>query len=116
MRPSKRSKNNYKIGVITSKEKPRALKLIKKFNLKFHYIQCPVDGKKGKPYPYLLNRFARQFSIKKNNIFYIGDTLIDYQFAKNSKINFIYCKYGYGKINLTSVKKINKFKELSTFF
>ena len=33
-------KNNYKMAIITSKEKYRAQKLLKKFNLRFKYVQC----------------------------------------------------------------------------
>ncbi len=102
-------KKKFKIGIITSKEKIRTLKLIKRFKLKFDFVICPEKGKPGKPNPYLLNKLKKTYKIKKKSIYYLGDTIIDYKFAKNSKINFIFCKYGYGKMN----KKTTEFKKFN---
>ena len=108
----KLKKKNYQLGIITSKEKSRTSKLLKKFKIKIKFVQCPIPGFKGKPNPYLLNKLIKKTQEKKKNTYYIGDTFVDYKFAQNSKINFIFCNYGYGKINLKSVKKINKFNDL----
>ena len=112
----KLKENGCKLGLITSKERSRTSKLLKKFKLDFKYVQCPIIGKKGKPNPFLLNRMIKKSGDKKKNTFYIGDTYTDYLFAKNSKINFIFCKYGYGKINPKSVVKIKKIKDLLSIF
>lgn len=105
-------KKKYNLAIITSKEKYRANKLLKKFGFKFKYVQCPVKGKKGKPYPFLLNDLIKKIKIKKTLTYYVGDTFIDYKFAKNSKINFIFCLYGYGKIYNKKVKKVKKFNQI----
>ena len=105
----------YKLAVLTSKEKTRTIKILKRFNLKFHYVQCPIKGKKGKPDPYLLNNLLRKSKVKKSNCCYLGDTSIDLKFSKNSKINFIFCNYGYGKIKKKNIKKINKLSQVFKF-
>ena len=88
---------------------------MKRFNLKFHHVQCPIKGKKGKPDPYLLNNLLRKSKVKKSNCCYLGDTSIDLRFSKNSKINFIFCNYGYGKIKKKNIKKINKLSQVFKF-
>ena len=100
------------LGIITSKEKLRTTRILKKFGLIFKYIQCPEKGYKGKPDPYFLNKLVRKEHIPKKNVYYIGDTYIDYKFANKAKVNFIFCSYGYGNINLKKVKKINKFSQV----
>lgn len=109
-------KRGFELAVITSKERSRTLKILKRFNLKFKHILCPVPGHKGKPDPFLLNNLIKRTKNKKEDTFYVGDTYIDYKFAKNSGINFIFCKYGYGKISLKTVKKIVKIKDLLNVF
>ena len=105
-------KKKIKLGIITSKEHSRTKKLLKKFKLNFKYVQCPVSGYKGKPNPFLLNKLLKRAKERKQDTYYIGDTYTDYKFAKNSKINFIFCNYGYGKIDIRSVRKIKKINDL----
>ena len=112
----KLKKRGFELAVITSKERSRTLKILKRFNLKFKHILCPIPGHKGKPDPFLLNNVIKRTNKKKEDTFYIGDTYIDYKFAKNSGINFIFCKYGYGKISLKKVKKISKINDLLNVF
>lgn len=109
-------KRGFELAVITSKERSRTLKILKRFKLKFEYILCPTQGYKGKPHPFLINDLIKRTKKKKEDTYYIGDTYIDYKFAKNSGVNFIYCKYGYGKISLKTVKKINKIRDLLSIF
>ena len=112
----KLKKKGFILAVLTSKERSRTLKLLKRFDLNFRYVQCPIPGKKGKPNPFLLNKLLGKTGKKRKNTFYIGDTYTDYKFAMNSGINFIFCKYGYGKITLKKVKKIGKIKDLLNVF
>ena len=104
-------RKNYYIAVLTSKDNLRTKKILKKFNLKFHYIYCPVKGKKGKPNPWQINNLLKKLKLKKKNAVYIGDTSHDKKTASNAKVKFIYAKYGYG--NLKNEKYfINKPKDL----
>ncbi len=106
---------NYKLAVLTSKERSRTIRILRRLKLKFDYIQCPINGKKGKPDPFLLNNLLKKTHHKKDCCYYIGDTLIDLNFSKNCKIKFIFCKYGYGKINQKKVTKVDNFKKILNF-
>ena len=101
-----------KIGIITSKEFSRANRLLKKFKISVLTIQCPKKGIRGKPNPDLLIRALKSIKEKKKNTYYIGDTFIDYKFARNAKINFIFANYGYGKVSNKSIIRIKKISDL----
>lgn len=51
-------------------------------------------------------------------IYYIGDSLIDQQFARIAKINFIFASYGYGYIDTSQNLNytINQFEDLKELF
>ncbi len=100
------------LGLLTSKDKHRTLKLLKKFKIYelFDFIECPNFKFRGKPYPDQINKQIKNYKIKKKYVYYVGDMEYDYQTAKNAGVNFIFASYGYGK--LKKVRKIIKFPEL----
>ena len=108
-------KKNYKLAILTSKERSRTSIILKKFNLNFKYVQCPTRNI-GKPNPKILHILNKKLNFNKKDIYYLGDTNVDYIFAKKSKINFIFCNYGYGKIYNKSVLSIKKFSDLKKIF
>lgn len=90
-------KRKIKIGIVTSKNKIRTLKLIKKFCLKFDIIVAKEPKFIGKPHPDQINFALKKLNIKKKNAVYVGDMKVDYNCANKAKIKFIYASYGYGK-------------------
>ncbi len=44
-----------------------------------------------------MNLIIKKTKIKKKNVIFIGDTIFDEKCAYNSKINFCYANWGYGK-------------------
>ena len=79
----------------------------------FHLVSTPNNKLKGKPYPDQINFVIKKLGVEKKNTVYIGDTKIDCNAAKNAKIDFIYAKYGYGKIkNLSNIKTIRSIKSI----
>jgi phosphoglycolate phosphatase len=105
-------KKNYKIVIITSKEKNRSLFVLKKNNIKYDMLVTPNDVKKGKPDPESMNKVIKKFLFKKESVLFVGDTYFDYKFAKNSKVDFVFANWGYGNIKIKNIKKINKPYEL----
>ncbi len=90
-------KNKFILNILTSKDLKRT-KLVLGKNIKyFKFIECGSNKVRGKPNPYLLNKIIGKLKANKKDCVYIGDTNIDYQTAKNSKIDFIFAKWGYGK-------------------
>ena len=89
---------NYKIGVVTSKDKFRTAKLIKQYKLKFSVVICPSKKLKGKPFPDPINKALNLVNVNHHNAFYVGDTKYDFLAAKRSFVKFILASYGYGKL------------------
>ena len=58
-------KNNKIIGVLTSKDKIRTLKILKKFNLKFDFVLCPVSKKLSKPNPHQIFQIIKRYKAQK---------------------------------------------------
>tara|TARA_B110000977_G_C11074353_1_gene490634 strand:- start:1617 stop:2252 length:636 start_codon:yes stop_codon:yes gene_type:complete len=85
------------IGVLTSKDKIRTLMILKKFNLNFDFVLCPVSKKLSKPNPFQIFEIMKTYKSKKKDLVFVGDMDIDKLTAHNAGIDFIYCNYGYGK-------------------
>jgi HAD superfamily hydrolase (TIGR01549 family) len=109
-------KKGYKIGVVTSKDKFRTLRLLKKFNLKFSTVVCPTKKLRGKPFPDQIIRALKNVKIQQCNAFYVGDTNYDFVAAKRCSVRFIYASYGYGYLNKKKIVKIRKFRDLKKIF
>ena len=101
----------HKIGILTSKDKFRTKKIIKRLKVNFLVVICPKSKNIGKPNPKILNDEMYRIPFKKNEITYVGDTIVDYKFSKRANINFIFADYGYGKLDFKKIKKIKKIKK-----
>ena len=102
------------MAIVTSKNKKRTVKIVKKMNFPINNIVCPSVLNKGKPYPDQMNIALKKAKINRNNVVYVGDMHVDYQFSKNARINFIFAEYGYGKnnkykYNIKSINDLRKF-------
>ena len=100
------------LGIVTSKDKPRTIKLIKKFKINIKLIVTPSKGLRGKPFPDQLLKAMKIAKLNPLNTIYVGDLPLDYRSATNSRIDFVYAKYGYGKNKNYYKYSINKFKDL----
>jgi phosphoglycolate phosphatase len=102
-------------AIVTSKSKSRTFKILKLFNLKVNYVQCPEKNLRGKPYPDQIIKVVKKFKIKKKNCYFIGDTVFDKKSANKSKITFILANYGY-KIGIKKYKySINNIDKIFEF-
>ena len=99
------------VGILTSKEKSRTLKILKKYKIKVDIVLCPIKNLLGKPNPKQINDLSKKTKISKKNIVYIGDMIVDKQTAKNAKIDYIHAKYGYTK-KIKSKYSINKINDI----
>lgn len=113
---SKLKKNNF-IAIVTSKNRQRAISILKHHNLKLDYICSPNSLLRGKPFPDQINFVLKKFKMPKENSVYVGDTKIDYLSAKRAKIQFIFADYGYGNLpfqndvfKIRFISKILKYK------
>lgn len=102
-------KKGIKMAIVTSKNKKRTVKIVKKMNFPINNIVCPSALNKGKPHPDQMNVALKKAKIKRNNAVYVGDMHVDYLFSKNARVNFIFAEYGYGNNTKYSynIKNIN---------
>ena len=109
----KKKKISY--SIVTSKDKVRSLKIIKKFKIKPKSLHTPNKKLRGKPYPDHINHCILKNKFKKKYTCYVGDTNIDYLASNKAGIKFIFASYGFG-VNSRSYKyKIKNFRELKKF-
>ena len=106
---------NCLIAVVTSKDKKRAVEILKKFNLPFKVIECPSKKIKGKPDPALIKIALKKLKSNIQNSYYIGDMEVDFKASKNAKIKFIFSRYGYSESKKKYHLQINRFKDLLKF-
>ena len=105
----KKLKNEKKIiGVFTSKERVRTIKILKKFGLKINILLCPSRNIVGKPNPEQIYSLLKKTKLNKKDVVYVGDMSIDKITAKNARIDYIHALYGYSKItnNKYSINRI----------
>ena len=106
-------KKKYILNIVTSKDLERTKKSLKSLKEYFTYIECSNDETRGKPFPDQINFILSRLKVNKSECVYIGDTLVDYNTAKNAKIDFIFAKWGYGvnynyRYKCVDIKNLNK--------
>ena len=58
------------MGILTSKEKIRTLKILSKFNIKVDLVLCPYRNLIGKPNPKQINDLAKKLEFQRKNSLY----------------------------------------------
>ena len=104
-------KKNYILNILTSKDSIRTKKFLNTHLNLFTIIECDNERTKGKPHPNKINKIIKKLKCNKSDCIYVGDTHIDYKTSKNSRIDFIYAQWGYGK-NFNYKYKCKDIKDL----
>lgn len=111
----KKKQKENKLIIATSSDKKFTELILKHFDLLkyFNLILTIDDVKKGKPNPEILNTAIKLIKGKKSEAIFFGDSIYDYESAKNAKIKFIgVLKYSTFKTQLLKKTRcINNFKE-----
>ena len=96
--------------MITSKDRKRVSSLVSKFGLNFHIILCPVNRRYSNHTLTKSIQQLKKFKLKKEQAVFVGDMAADKLTAKNALIDFVYSKYGYGKLGKQkySIRSINE--------
>lgn len=92
-------KKTRKLAIVTMKKGIYARKIVEHFfssNL-FDSVVGAEEGLKAKPHPEMLEKAVADLGLNKDEIVYVGDTLVDLKMAKNANVNFVFVKWGYGK-------------------
>jgi len=82
---------NYILGIVTSKMRKHTVELLQQKNVQ-NYFQIVIgseDVEKHKPHPDPLFKAVNDLKGNIDETIYIGDALIDFQAAKNAKMDFV---------------------------
>lgn len=108
----------YKNIIYSNKPEQILLNCCKKFlNIDdYDYVYGITNEREPKPCTNFIESIINREHLNKDEIIYIGDSHVDYEFSQKLNVNFIFCNYGYGKINksLNDIAKISKFEDIVT--
>lgn len=110
-----------KIAIITNKPIDLALPLVNKY---FDGLIDVVYGQDKnsipKPNPNDIFNAMEKLNLKREEILFVGDSLVDYQTANNANVTAILCSYGFEKYEIlrdnSNCKIINAFEDLKEYF
>lgn len=103
-------KKGYWLGILSNKPDEILQKLIKiKLNkINFLVIQGQDNKYPCKPDPKLINeKIIDKYSLNRDNGFYVGDSYVDVELAKNTNLCSILVTYGYGDMKAILKTKPN---------
>ena len=99
--------NNIKAGIVTNKDHGLALDTVEKNLSKWKFVE---------PSSYGVDKISEETGIRKEEILYVGDMDVDVQTAKNSGVDIVYCKWGFGTLkgeeNIPEDIKVDTVNEL----
>lgn len=86
----KKLQKDYKLGIITSKNRKEYAADFLPFNLSgyFDTVICVEDSAHPKPSPDPILEYLKKTETKPTDILYIGDSIYDYQCASNAGVEF----------------------------
>ena len=109
------NKNGMPTFIVTSKPRRSAEEILSSLNINISQIVCPDDVSKGKPFDESANLIRQLLGLQNKKILFVGDMMVDLEFAENSNFHFCYASYGYGNIDelaISSHKRIHNLYEL----
>jgi len=81
----------------------------------FHYLFKDFEshGRTGKNKGENIKLVLERNQLLHRETVYVGDTETDYKSSKKNNLDFIFCEYGFGQIDINStIKSIKQFNEL----
>ena len=107
------TKKKIKIAVVTSKDKSRTNKILKKLfkKIKFNLISSPKKKFRSKPSPDLLLNTISSLNVDPSESLYCGDMVYDLLTARRAGVMFVFAKYGYSS-NLKTKHNIKNFPNI----
>ena len=107
------TKKKIKIAVVTSKDKSRTNKILKKLFkiIKFNLISSPKKKFRSKPSPDLLLNTISSLNVDPSESLYCGDMVYDLLTARRAGVMFVFAKYGYSS-NLKTKHNIKNFPNI----
>jgi len=104
----------YSLAVLTNKPKMLVDKTMNHHQIKsfFDCIVCREDVKKKKPDPEGFNFVLKTLNLIKNDVIYVGDSLVDLELAKSTQVEF----FLYNRLKINQLKNnLFYFQEFDSF-
>jgi len=103
----------YRLAVASNRPSKFSLILLRHLRIIefFDYVLCADKVKRGKPAPEILNKIIRRFAIKKSQVLYVGDMVIDAQAGRRALVKTVIVTSG--SSSLPMIKKERPFKIIS---
>ena len=100
-------RQKYSLAVLTNKPKLLVNKTIIHHNIEsfFDCIVCREDVMKKKPDPEGFNLILKTLNLIKDEVIYVGDSVVDLELAKSLRVEF----FLYNRLNLNQSKKHNQY-------
>ena len=77
-------------SIITAKPRENAEFLCNKLNIPVDFFVCGDDHRHGKPNAYIADSVLKKFDVLPSEILYVGDMAVDFQFALNVGMRFVF--------------------------
>ncbi len=109
----KELKKKYSLCIVSNCQDGYIESFLAAHNMEEYFEDYECPGRSG-----LLKAANIRLVIERNHIekaVYVGDTIMDYEAAKEAGVPFIHAAYGFGKID-ENVDKIKEFSELLQIF
>lgn len=103
---------SYKLFIVSNCQKGYIESFLKHYNLTEFFLDTECNGNTNKLKEENIKLLMNRNNLKQNQTCYIGDTQSDYNASLNNNIEFIWCRYGFGKFP-NYEKYINKPEEIS---
>lgn len=102
-----------KLAVASNRPSRFSLILLKHLRIinYFDYVLCADKLKRGKPDPEILNKIIKRFALKKSQVLYVGDMVIDAEAGRRAKVKTIIVTSG--SSSMAEIKKERPFKIIS---
>ncbi|MCR4562870.1 MAG: HAD family hydrolase [Bacilli bacterium] len=89
--------NGVKLFICTNKPDHITLQLMNKTKLAPYFTEMKghVEGTKVKPDPHIVDYYVEKYHLDKKETVFVGDSVVDYQTAKNASLPICLCLWGY---------------------
>lgn len=103
---------SYKLFIVSNCQKGYIGSFLEHYNLTEFFLDTECNGNTNKLKEENIKLLMNRNNLKQNQTCYIGDTQSDYNASLNNNIEFIWCRYGFGKFP-NYEKYVNKPEEIS---